>query len=412
MSVPLRAIIIGAGLGGLCLAQGLRQAGLEVAVFERDESLASRQQGYRIHVDARAARGLSECLPGELYELFVATSGAPSRQVTVVTKKLRTVHVMRFPAASGDGPQTVSTSVDRLTLREILFTGLGDVVRFGAEFTRFAQAQDGSFWAHFRDGTTATGDILIAADGVGSRVRAQYLPGAVVADTGTRCIYGKTLISEQTEPLLPAVLREGFAAVIGSRRIGMALGAVRFRTQPGEAARSVPGASLSAEHDFVMWSVSGELAGFPGGDALAVSTSRELHATALDMIRTWHPDLRALVAAAEADETFFVQVRAASPVPLWAPTNVMLLGDAIHAMSPARGSGANVALLDAGNLCRSLTRAARGEVPLREAVHGYEEQMVDYGFAAVRDSVTALREEGGFLARLLRRGPGQPGSSR
>jgi 2-polyprenyl-6-methoxyphenol hydroxylase-like FAD-dependent oxidoreductase len=405
MPAPLRAVVIGAGLGGLCLAQGLRRAGLEVSVHERDASLASRQQGYRLHVDARAARGLQACLPAELYELFLATCGAPSKQITVVTKGLRVVKTMSSPAATGAGPQPLSTSADRLTLREILYTGLRDVVQFGQEFTRFRHDPGGQVRAHFSDGTSVAGDILVAADGVGSRVRQQYLPAAAVTDTGTRCIYGKTLISEQTEPVIPAFTRDGFAAVIGSRRVGMALGSVRFRTPPADAARAVPGASLSAEADFVMWSVSGQLAGFPGGDgALAGGSSKDLHDVALEMIRTWHPDLRGLLAAAAVDETFYVQVRAARPVPLWEPTNVTLLGDAIHAMSPARGSGANIALLDAGNLCRNLTRAARGELPLLEAVHAYEAEMVEYGFAAVRDTPAALREGGGgILAKLAAR---------
>ena len=408
MPEPLRVVIIGAGLGGLCLSQGLRRAGLEVAVYERDAALASRHQGYRIHVDSRAAQGLHECLPAELYELFLATCGQPSKQLTVVTKGLRPVHTVRFPAA-GNAPAAtsqisapaVSTSVDRLTLREILFTGLADVVHFGREFTHFSGDGQGPVRAHFRDGTAVTGDVLVAADGVGSRVREQYLPDAAAADTGTRCIYGKTLISAQTAALIPAFLADGFAAVIGSRRIGMALGAVRFVTRPDEAARSVPGASLSAERDFVMWSVAGGHAAFPGGDdALSRYTGGQLHAVALEMIRTWHPDLRALVAAAEPAETFYVQVRGATPVPLWPPTNVTLLGDAIHAMSPARGSGANIALLDAGNLRRNLARAARGEATVPEAVHAYETQLVDYGFAAVRDSLAVLREGGGVLARL------------
>jgi 2-polyprenyl-6-methoxyphenol hydroxylase-like FAD-dependent oxidoreductase len=405
MPAPLRAVVIGAGLGGLCLAQGLRRAGLEVSVHERDASLASRQQGYRLHVDARAARGLQACLPAELYELFLATCGAPSKQITVVTKGLRVVKTMSSPDATGAGPQPLSTSADRLTLREILYTGLRDVVQFGQEFTRFRHDPGGQVRAHFSDGTSVAGDILVAADGVGSRVRQQYLPAAAVTDTGTRCIYGKTLISEQTEPVIPAFTRDGFAAVIGSRRVGMALGSVRFRTPPADAARAVPGASLSAEADFVMWSVSGQLAGFPGGDgALAGGSSKDLHDVALEMIRTWHPDLRGLLAAAAVDETFYVQVRAARPVPLWEPTNVTLLGDAIHAMSPARGSGANIALLDAGNLCRNLTRAARGELPLLEAVHAYEAEMVEYGFAAVRDTPAALREGGGgILAKLAAR---------
>jgi len=49
--------------------------------------------------------------------------------------------------------------------------------------------------------------------------------------------------------------------------------------------------------------------------------------------------------------TFFARVRGSERVPAWAPGRFTLLGDAIHAMSPARGSGANTALMDAANLC-------------------------------------------------------------
>jgi hypothetical protein len=61
---------------------------------------------------------------------------------------------------------------------------------------------------------------------------------------------------------------------------------------------------------------------------------------------------------------------------------VTLLGDAIHAMSPARGSGANTALMDAANLCAALT--AGGD--LVEAIGRYEKKVRDYGFAAVEAS--------------------------
>jgi len=45
-----KILIIGAGLGGLALAQGLVKAGFHATVFERDESPASRPQGYRISI--------------------------------------------------------------------------------------------------------------------------------------------------------------------------------------------------------------------------------------------------------------------------------------------------------------------------------------------------------------------------
>src|SRR5690348_2800367 len=113
----MRVVIVGAGLGGLCLAQGLRRAGVEVAVYERDAALDARRQGYRLHLDGRAAQGLHACLPPELYELFTATTGRPSRQVTVVTKRLKQLHRVRFPEPDPSVPARVNTSVDRFVLR-------------------------------------------------------------------------------------------------------------------------------------------------------------------------------------------------------------------------------------------------------------------------------------------------------
>jgi 2-polyprenyl-6-methoxyphenol hydroxylase-like FAD-dependent oxidoreductase len=380
MPEPLRVIIIGAGLGGLCLAQGLRQAGLDVAVYERDPALAARRQGYRLHIDGRGARGLHACLPPELYELFLATCGTPSRQLTVVTKRLRTLRTVRFPDPPGTGPAGISTSVDRLTVREILATGLAGAIQFGKELTGLDREGTGRVRARFSDGTTAEGDVLIGADGTGSRVRREYLPGAVVADTGERCIFGKTLIAAQTEPLLAGVLHDGFTAVRASRKLGMALGAVRFTTPPAQAAQAVPGARLSAEHDFVMWSVSGQAAAFPAGDELTGRTGPELLEVARGMTRSWHPQLRGLIEAAEPDETCFVKVAVAQRPPPREPAEVTLVGDAIHAVSPARGSGANLALADAGILCRELVRAAAGELPVRAAIGAYEAEMTDYAF--------------------------------
>ena len=49
-------------------------------------------------------------------------------------------------------------------------------------------------------------------------------------------------------------------------------------------------------------------------------------------------------------------------------------------MSPAGGSGANVALTDAANLATALSGAGSGVVA---AIGAYEDRLRDYGFAAV-----------------------------
>ena len=78
----LRVAVAGAGLGGLCLAQGLLKAGVDVTVYERDERLDGRRQGYRLHVDARAGLALEQCLPPGSLALFQATCGEAPARVT------------------------------------------------------------------------------------------------------------------------------------------------------------------------------------------------------------------------------------------------------------------------------------------------------------------------------------------
>ena len=129
--MALRVAIAGAGLGGLCLAQGLRRAGgIEAVVFERDGSPGERRQGYRLHLDARAGLALEKCLPSDLFELFLATCSRPSRGFSVVSERLRPLHaVAGTPGVDPYLAATLATSVNRQTLREVLAARVD--VRFG-----------------------------------------------------------------------------------------------------------------------------------------------------------------------------------------------------------------------------------------------------------------------------------------
>jgi 2-polyprenyl-6-methoxyphenol hydroxylase-like FAD-dependent oxidoreductase len=411
----LRVAVAGGGLGGLCLAQGLLRSGADVTVYERDADLASRQQGYRLHVDARAGLALAACLPPESLGLFLATCGQASRRMTVVSEKLRVLHeqVAADHGADPFAPATLSTSVNRATFREVLAAGLDGRVAFGHELTRYEADADG-VRLHFADGRSAEADVLVGADGVGSAVRRQYLPAAEPADTGGRCIYGKTPLDSRTT--LPAVLADGFTAVVGGD-IGMAVGPVRFREPPQAL-------GLSPAQDYLMWALAGDRRPFGVPDEqLTTLDPAGLHALSAELIRTWHPDLRALHAAADIGETFAIRVRASPSLPPWPPSRVTVLGDAIHAMSPARGSGANTALKDAALLCRALTAAsadgpgaltaASADGPgaltaasadgtdLVAAIGDYEQQMREYGYAAVAASRQAEAETGARRNRLL-----------
>jgi 2-polyprenyl-6-methoxyphenol hydroxylase-like FAD-dependent oxidoreductase len=268
------------------------------------------------------------------------------------------------------------------------------LIRFGHEVRRYEARGDG-VRLYFAAGGHADADVLVGADGTGSAVRQQYLPGAEVIDTGSRCIYGKTPLTSAALALLPPPLLEGFTAIIG-RHAGMAAGLVRFRQRPEQAAaRLAPQARLSPAGDYLMWAVSADRDRFGLPDArLGELDPAGLHAVAAAMIRSWHPRLRELVAMAEVGDRFLVRIRTSVPAPDWPPSRVTVLGDAIHAMSPARGSGANTALQDAALLCRTLAAAGSGSRALLASIGTYETQMRGYGYAAVRASRQAEAEMG------------------
>ena len=105
-------VIIGAGIGGLCLAQGLRKAGIAVQVFERDTHPGSRWEGYRIAINADGAAALEACLPDPLWQAFLATSG-PGGAFGVLNSRLEPL----FQRAEDEDARF---AVDRATLRRLL----------------------------------------------------------------------------------------------------------------------------------------------------------------------------------------------------------------------------------------------------------------------------------------------------
>src|SRR6185437_6677663 len=82
--------------------------------------------------------------------------------------------------------------------------------------------------------------------------------------TGIVCVYGRTPLTGQTRPLLPAPVRDGFTAVLGGST-GMAVGLLDFREPPQHAAsRIAPDVRLSPVRPYLMWAVTGDARQFAG----------------------------------------------------------------------------------------------------------------------------------------------------
>src|SRR5690349_12555216 len=154
-SQNLHVPVIGGGIGGLCLAQGLRRQGVSVAVYERDRAPDARLQGYRLSIEPPGSAALHACLPAELWQILVATSGDQGERMGVFDEQLHEL-MAEDPKAGATDPASGSHAISRVTLRQVLLAGLADSVHFGREFARYERTADGKVTAYFADGTSAT----------------------------------------------------------------------------------------------------------------------------------------------------------------------------------------------------------------------------------------------------------------
>jgi 2-polyprenyl-6-methoxyphenol hydroxylase-like FAD-dependent oxidoreductase len=384
--------IVGGGIGGLCLAHGLKKAGIPVAVYERDITPSSRLQGYRIHIDPQGSTALHDCLPADLWQIFEATEGEFAQGITMVTEQLDELLRVR----AGDiqaGPIARHRSISRITLRHLLLAGLGNRVSFGKRLECYEEMADGRFALYFEDGSRAEADVLIGADGVNSAVRRQYLPEAEPGDTGVVALGGKAPLTDGVLALAPERLLDGPVMVASPQPCSLFM--VIWKRSPGAVEplrrlgiEEVP----QGDRDYLIlgFGARPDYFGLPGDPEKASAK------TVMNAMRRvtagWHPNLRKLVEMADERSLNVNRLRTSRPVEAWKTSRITLLGDAIHSMTPYRGIGANIALRDAGLLCSKLSEAHRGEKPLLDAIAEYEAAMREYAFAAVEASRKTMEQ--------------------
>ena len=365
----MNVIVIGGGIGGLALAQGLRGAGVPVQVYERDTGPGQRWDGYRIHVNPVGARALHACLPAPAWREFLATAG-PGGDFGFLTSRLDELLVVEesimYPG--GAAPAAGHYAADRTTLRRILATGLDEALHYGAEYVGHRTLPDGRVQARFADGRSAEGDVLVGADGAGSRLRRRYLPGVRIDDLGVVSVGHKVWLTEHTRAALPARLSTGMNVVDAGHPVSLLTAVFE---PPSAVSRPYLLCALIARADLLP------------PDLLTLDD--EALRVAVDvLVARWHPALRRALAEAEPQTRNAIAFRATAPLPAWSPSPVTVLGDAIHLMPPVGGLGGNTALRDAHLLARQLAAAHRDQRDPVSAIGAYEADMREYGPAAVR----------------------------
>ena len=389
--MSFKVAIIGAGIGGLCLAQSLQRAGIEFRIFERDPSPSARRQGYRLHLDADGIHALKEALPDPLYDLLEATSMTPLPYTTMLNagfglrRRFQTDDYSKTEHHVASGI-AAHLNVNRATLREILMSGLEDRMRFGGPVSHYRRDDQG-VTVVLSDGDEVRFDMLVGADGAGSAVRRQRAPQATMMDSGARSIYGRLSMPRAREVLPVHVLADLFTGVTSEDKMILGLGPVLFPMEPSRAAALlVPGARLGEQQDYLGCIVAGRHEFFGSDEAMRARSSDELQAFSATLLSRWSSLGARVVEAAVPGSFFYIEMQSSIPFELEPCSNVTLLGDAAHTMTPTLGRGANIALHDAALLGRHLAKVACGETSLAVAMRGYEQIMMGYGFDAVRQS--------------------------
>ena len=395
---PLHVLIAGGGLSGLALAQGLLKDGHTCEVFERDAD-DSRKVGYYLYMNADGGEALRRCLPADLFELYAETSRQTydRRASIVLDDQLHELTSQPHLGPPNDGERP-HTGVHRRTLRSILRARLGERLHAGKAVTGYQETPAGVTLA-LADGTSATGDVLVGADGIRSAVRAQRLPGTPVIDTGVRGlgVYGRTPLTAELIAQLPPSLYDGVQIAADRRGSRLLIAVYRPRQRADAAAAAIaPDVALEPVDDYVMISCSvapGTV--IPPNGEWTADTPAMLRDAMLAAIEGWHPAARALVGGVDLGSVFVIPFGFLEPPAPWEPSRVTLVGDAAHAMLPTLGLGANLAMRDAAHLLDQISAAGRGEVDLVTAIGAYEQEMRDYVYPFMRMTMDHDRQFGG-----------------
>lgn len=352
----MRVIVIGAGLGGLALAQGLLASGIDFDLYERDTQAEERFQGYRIGLGDEGLAGLRSCLPPRLHALLEAISGEVSGDGRLVDTDLN--ELGRQPA------QYEGKMFDRHVLRQLLLAGLGEHVHFDKQLAAYEVRPDHTVVARFTDGTSTTGDLLVGADGMGSTVRRQLVPGVEPIDLGIHGGIGRTPLTEQMQALVP-----GWSTMVQGPDVQLFLGKMVFQQDPAVAAATLaPDVHLPSARSYLRWVLL-----VPPGAKIDFPSIEADPAVALDIalgvMKGWHPDLRAILEQADHNNSGIGPLKDYGPVAPWPLGSVTLLGDAAHPLPPG-GNGATMALQDAALLREKLL-----EPDILPAIAAYERDL-------------------------------------
>jgi 6-hydroxynicotinate 3-monooxygenase len=327
----LRIAIVGAGVGGAVAGKLLQDSGYDVVLYEQAPAIS--RIGAGIHLGPNALRVLNYIGVGQ----YVADHGV--QPDAWVSRRLETGETLfRLPL----GPTAVAcygapyVTIHRGDLHMAL-TGALDpkIVHFGRQLVDLRTAGR-QMELRFADGTSATADLVIGADGLYSRVREILLGVEAPIYTGVSG-HRTTIPIERLKGIEVADLTKWF----GSDRYTL----VYFLTDTRDELYVVTGVPEPAWESATSW---------------VESSPTEMR----EALRLACAELQSIIAEIDGPVTkwgFFTR----EPLPFWSHGPVVLIGDACHPMKPTMAQGACMAMEDSAMLVRCLVEADNLPTALR-----------------------------------------------
>lgn len=317
MTTKPKILIVGAGIGGLTAAIALRQAGFGVEVFERATEL--KEIGAGIGLSANAIRVLKHL--GLMQQ--VVNRGTVIEAAVSYTSKGSTLS--QLPTNLTDVP---TVCLHRAELQQALFSALSpDYVHLGEEFIHFKKTSNG-VTAHFASGRTAPGNVLIGADGLRSRVRAQLLGDGEPVYRGYQCWRG--VCNHPASELLTETC--GLGLRVGVVPIGRRGTAWWCTANEAEFTNDGPDGT---ESKLLRW------------------------------FGNWHQPIPDVIGATDPTTIIKTGIYDRRPVKKWSKECCTLLGDAAHPTTPNMGQGGCMAIEDSVVLTRCLSNYSDTAMALR-----------------------------------------------
>lgn len=309
---PSKVVVVGAGIGGLAAAIALRQAGLAVEVYERSATIGEVGAGLSLWpnaVNALDRLGVGEHIRGASIPSIGGSIYRPDGQLLVDESQL----------AKRTGYDMPARMIHRADLHEILRRSLAEPIHTGHECLRVAQDHDAAV-VHFANGATVGADLVIGADGLRSRVRAE--------------LFG------DVEPR--------FSGYTAWRAVIPYSGDL---DKPGETwgRGSRFGCAVLPSHG-VYWFAT---LNSSGEDRALAGELEKLH----DVFGEWHQPIPDLIALTREEAILRHHIYDRPPLKQWGHGRVLLIGDAAHPMTPNLGQGACQAIEDGVALANCLHNA-------------------------------------------------------